>query len=51
MSKRYHALRDVVCSLPHYRDHVLPIFEALPSSMQGTVHPLRFPVHPDEPRA
>lgn len=31
---------DFVASLPHYRDHMLPIFNCLPAAMQGTVHPL-----------
>lgn len=37
---------DVVASLPHYLDHMLPIWECLPADMRGEIHPLRFPVHP-----
>lgn len=36
---------DVVASLPHYMDHMLPIFEALPERLKGRVHPLRERVH------
>ena len=37
---------DVVASLPHYLDHMIPIWECLPADMRGDVHPLRFPVQP-----
>lgn len=32
---------DVVASLPHYLNHMLPIFEALPERLRGEVHPVR----------
>lgn len=36
---------DVVASLPHYLDHMLPIFEALPERLKGRVHPLSDRAH------
>lgn len=32
---------DVVASMPHYRAHLLPIFECLPPELQGRVQPMR----------
>ena len=40
---------DVVASMPHYRAHMLPIFEKLPPEMQGTVHPFRTKPLPPQP--
>lgn len=34
---------DVLASEPHYLEHMLPIFDALPDRLKGTIHPLRFP--------
>jgi hypothetical protein len=36
---------DLVASQPHYRDHMLPIFEALPEHLQGRIHPVHTPVN------
>lgn len=37
---------DVVYSLPHYLDHMLPIWECLPDEMKGDVHDQEWPVRP-----
>lgn len=37
---------DVIASEPHYLDHLLPIYHALPPELQGHVHPLRRPTRP-----
>ena len=37
---------DVVASLPHYLEHMMPIYDRLPAEMRGDVHELRHPVHP-----
>lgn len=35
---------DVLHSDIHYRAHIMPIFDALPERLKGTVHDLRWPV-------
>jgi hypothetical protein len=37
---------DITASQPHYRDHMLPIFEALPERLRGTAHETESPCRP-----
>lgn len=40
---------DVISAHSHYQDHLLPIFECLPPSMQGRIHPVG-ESHPNKSR-
>lgn len=37
---------DVIASLPHYLEHMLPIYDRLPADMKGDIHELKYPVDP-----